>query len=136
MHLLKGVTVPERYLHECEPDSPEIPHGREMRVSHIRPIKQTFKWLTMAVFLAARNVKSGCWNKGVMDSYLRMCAVATSVRDLIWMVCRPESLVVNAIQNENDNELPNGIKMRLKMDTFQFLVINPTLFLHFGIVQC
>ena len=36
---VKRIAVPERYPHECEPDSPEIPHGREMRVTHIRPIK-------------------------------------------------------------------------------------------------
>jgi len=111
---VKRIAPPERYPHECEPDSPDIPVGREMRVTHIRPIKQTFEWLTKAVLLAAHNVKSGCWKKGVMDSYLRTCAVATSVRDLIWMVCRPGSLVANAIQNENENELPIGIENEIE----------------------
>ena len=73
---VKRIAAPERYPHECEPDSPDIPVGREMRVTHIRPIKQTFEWLTKAVLLAAHNVKSGCWKKGVMDSYLRTCAVS------------------------------------------------------------
>jgi len=89
---LMKIGVPEKYPHECAPDSPEIPDGRQMGVTFIKPIKQTFKWLTMAVLLAAHNVSLGFWKKGVMDAYLRTCPVATPVRDLIWVVCCPGSI--------------------------------------------
>jgi hypothetical protein len=55
----------------------------------------------MAVLLAAHNVSLGFWKKGVMDAYLRTYAVATSVRDLIWIVCRPGSISKIALQPEN-----------------------------------
>jgi len=53
------IGVPEKYPHECAPDSLEIPDGRPMGVTFIKPIKQTFKWLTMAVLLAAHNASLG-----------------------------------------------------------------------------
>ena len=58
----------------------------------------------MTVLLAAHNVTLGFWKKGVMDAYLRICAVARSVRDLIWIVCRPRS--VSEIAAQIDNTVP------------------------------
>jgi len=70
----------------------------------------------MAVLLAAHTVSLDFWKKGVMDAYLCTCAVATSARDLIWIVYRPGSVAKIASQLENaiseehqsDNEIGDG----------------------------
>ena len=79
----KKVLVPAKYPTACDIDSPDVPLGREMGASFILPMKQNFAWVTSAVRLAAHNVSSGAWNRGVMEAYLRTCSITTSVRDNI-----------------------------------------------------
>ena len=57
--------------------------GQLMGTVHIIPVKQNFPWLIKAVLLAAHNVGPSDWKKGVMDTWLRSCAVAVSVRNNI-----------------------------------------------------
>ena len=55
-----------------------------MKDRYLKPVKQTFAFLIVAVLFAAANVKDGFWNKTTMDVYLRTCAVGQTVRDYIW----------------------------------------------------
>ena len=71
--------MPEKYPTVCDPDSLEVPLVHEIGAFFVSPVRQNFQWLTKAVMLAAHNVTTGVWNKGVMEAYLRTCAVAGSV---------------------------------------------------------
>ena len=107
---VKRSIVPDKYPTESDPDSPEVPEGREMGATHVPPVKQTFEWLSKAVLLAAHNVTVGAWNKGVMDSYLRTCAIARSVRENLWKRCGPNAgndMTDNNVVVDDDGEIDN-----------------------------
>ena len=86
----------------CANDSPDPPVGREIGVSHIIPVNQTFPWLIQAGTFDTHNVMLGIWNKGVMEAYLRTCSIATTVRTNIWNLCRPKR-TTNIINEEETN---------------------------------
>ena len=84
----KKILPPEKYPIESHYKAPDPPLHREANVRFLRPVQQMFKWLIAAVLFAAHNVREGVWNKGVMDVYLRTCAIATSVRENLWRVAK------------------------------------------------
>ena len=99
----KKVPLPPLYPTKCCPDSPEAPDGRHTSIKYLIPVPQSFPWLICAVEYASHNVKVGVWNKGSMVDYLRSCAVATSVRENLWVKCKPPSAKERA-KNNHDND--------------------------------
>ena len=95
----KRISVPEKYPRVCAIDSPDPPVGREIDVSHIIPVKQTFPWLTQAVIFATHNVMLGVWNKGVMEAYLR---TARSWIDTYCAVCMYVDLFLECARARGD----------------------------------
>ena len=114
----KKVPVPPNYPTQCCPQSPEPPRGREVGVKYLLPVPQSFPWLVSAVEYAAHNVKAGVWNKGVMVDYLRSCAVAKSVRENLWVKCKPPTAkelanhnhahVIDTMNVIDDGEIDDG----------------------------
>ena len=111
---LKRFRVPPKYPTQCCPQSPEPPHGREVGVKYLLPEPQSFPWLISAVKYAAHNVSAGVWNKGNMVDYLRSCAVAKSVRENLWVLCKPPTAKELANRNHShviefdDGEIDDG----------------------------
>ena len=114
----KKVPVPPNYPKKCCPRSPEPPRGREIAIKYLLPVPQSFPWLICAVEYASHNVKAGVWNKGVMVDYLRSCSVAKSVRDNLWVKCKPPTAkepanhnhahVIDTMNVINDGEINDG----------------------------
>ena len=99
----KQIPVPEKYPRICAPDSPDPPVGREIGLLYLVPVRQNFEWLIRAVAVATHNVTLGVWNQGVMEAYLCSCAVATSVRVIIWRLCRPQkSSASHCVENREE----------------------------------
>ena len=105
----KKVPLPTLYPTKCCPDSPEAPYGRDISIKYLIPVPQSFPWLICAVEYASHNVKVGVWNKGVMVDYLRSCAVATSVRENLWVKCKPPGAKERAKNNQVDDGEMNVI---------------------------
>ena len=105
----KRVLVPKNYPTTKHHDSPDAPIGRQVGIQYIVPVHQTFQWLILAVRFAVHNVSAGVWNKGVMEAFLRTCSIATSVRNNIWMKCRPKNNVQqDVVENGDDTEINDG----------------------------
>ena len=74
----------------------------EIDFTHLEPVKKNLVWLTEAIVVVAHNVKQGVWNKGVMDVFLCYYAVATIVRQNIWVLCCLHRK--SQMKNDNDDE--------------------------------
>lgn len=63
--------------------SPFHPEGRELpELTHIRPMKQTFEWLTLGVQVAFWNIANKTWKyKYLSENYLRTFGINQVIRD-------------------------------------------------------
>ena len=74
-------------------------------------MKLSFKFLIAAVLFAAYNVTAGIWNKGVMDTYLRSCAVAKSVQELVWNTNhKKKDTNESRSEEDDDDEILDGFQ--------------------------
>ncbi len=105
---LTKIPPPDKYPTESSPGAPSPPIGRTVNERYLKPIKQSFRFLVAATSFAAYNVASGLWNKGVMDTYLRTCAVAKSVRQHIWNEKNTRGTTVSMDENDDDDEISDG----------------------------
>ena len=81
-----------------------------MGVRFVVPVRQSFEWMIQAVTFASHNVAAGIWNKGVMNAYLRTCAIAESVRNKVWTISRGSDTDSDAaVVSEDDGEIGDGI---------------------------
>ena len=81
---LKKIDLPAKYPTVEADGCPPPPFHRSTKETYVHPVYQTFKFLVAAVLFATYNVTNGVWNKGMLDAYLRTCAVSKTVREYIW----------------------------------------------------
>ena len=62
-----------------------------------------------AVEFTVHNVRARIWNKGMMDAYLRTCAISTSVREHVWRQCRPATSSEKSAEIEQTSVLLEAI---------------------------
>ena len=77
------IRTTEKYPTTVHEGSPSHPLCREVPVTHMKPVEQSFEWLLCALRFAAHNVLHDKWNKGVTSSYLKSCAVPDRVIDVM-----------------------------------------------------
>jgi hypothetical protein len=112
----KKVPMPKDYPTMCDPNSPDVPYGRSVSSKYLIPVKQTFEWLNCCVNYAAHNVTVGCWKKGVMVDYLRSCSVSTSVRNNLWIKCKPPGAKDVVLVDADDGEITDGCDLLIDLD--------------------
>ena len=67
----KLTLVPEKYPTNMADRFPSPPWAHDTGETHMRDVKQSFKWLLSAVVFAAYNISIRVWNKGTMTAYMR-----------------------------------------------------------------
>ena len=75
------IRTTEKYPTTVHEGSPSHLLCREVPVTHMTPVEQSFEWLLCALRFAAHNMLHDKWNKGVTSSYLKSCAVPDRVID-------------------------------------------------------
>ena len=100
---------PENYPVSACPNLPTAPDGRHPGATYVVPVQQTFGWMGAAVEFTVHNVRARIWNKGMMDAYLRTCAIPTSVREHVWRQCRPATFSEKSAEIEQTSVLLKAI---------------------------
>ena len=87
--VLESDPVEDNFPKVCDPDSPPVPKGREPGRALLGPQRQSFEWLETAWKLSVHNMKKGTRKKRKPRAYMRACAVANSIIEILWEKNQP-----------------------------------------------
>ena len=127
---IKKLLPPQNYPKKTDDNAPLPPTGREVAVKFLKPIPQSFAMLIASVNYAAYHIRLNLWNKGMMDEYLRTCAISKRVREHLWSVIKNERTEnasaedgeiddgYNPVTNSHDNITPKLWHSRMAINSF------------------